>query len=154
MTSKVPEPPAPPRNEVVAWVNDEEISASALSQELQRLRTPIRNVSPSRREQVLQRMIDERLLAQWSADHVVVEAAVDTELQRLEGEVFGGRDGLMRHLDDRDLTVDEFRERLRVELSTTEKLAPTEPPDSITLASMYREVTNRPPTQMLVSGHR
>lgn len=150
VVEKVVEPAPAPQDEVVAWVNDEEISARELSNEVARLRAPIRGVPPERRAQVLQRMIDERLIAQWSKDHLVVDAAVDAELHRLEAEVFGGRDGLMRHLDERDLTIEEFRAQVRVDLSAAEKLAESEPPEEASLMALYREVTNRPPKRTLV----
>lgn len=152
---------AAPGPEVAAWVNGEPLYETEVQRHVDRVRRRFRrrthNAGQPRRAQIVERLIDERLITQKIAEaHVEIpDSRVEQVLRRRTDELFGSVDALNRHLQERQITMDEYREELRRDLQTRQLLHSSDGDDSdndkddasqTAVQELYTTVTNRPAT--------
>lgn len=120
-----PDEGPPPSVDVVALVDGDAITAPELALALERGKREAENLSPrtaeeldSARRQTLQDLIDEKLVlhAARAAKVSVPPERVERELLRIKSEYAGP--SFEQSLSESGLSLDEFRERLRVRLTT------------------------------------
>lgn len=138
---------------IVAWVNSETILESKLQLSVDRTRGPSNPAlgAEQRRSMTLENLIDQVLVSQWLKEQPtgVSVGAVDAEVERLTQEIYGSRAELLRNLDTRQQTFEEFRHRVGEELAAEALLAPADVSET-EIADLYREAANRPSSQTLV----
>lgn len=114
-------------NEVAATVNEQTITHGQVDQHLAQLDELFRHSQRSfddtarqrKRQQVLQRLIDRELLRGYLAENEpeIDETEVEEMLEQRIADHFGGAPSFNRYLESRDLTVGDYRRRLREELA-------------------------------------
>lgn len=142
--------PAPIGDPIVAWVNDEPIHASSVEAHVQRTRGAANPaLVDGRREHVLQRLIDERLIEQWLSKQEleVPEGEIDAAIERKARTIFGDAPAFAEYLAQRRMTLSEYRAQTRGELAQARLLGGAEV-SMDALRDLYREVANRPASRI------
>lgn len=143
---------------VVARVNDREIRRQDVEQRLDRLASLYRHtrrpfddqIRETKREQVLQRLIDRELLR----DHIereritIAPELLDREMEARIDSRFGSSGAFQRYLESEGLSASDFRKDLRDELAIKNLLLDenaVEPIDSEALQEHYERIARRRP---------
>ena len=143
---------------VVAVVNDREITNDEVQARLSHIEELYRNTQrpfdnetrAAKRQEVIQRLVDRELLRHHLAesDIEVDPDVVDEKVQRRIDTEFGSTAAFHRYLDSEDLTVGDFRERLREETRLKQLIAQDVDRDEIDeqkLRNHYERIANRRP---------
>lgn len=125
-----------PEPRVLAIVNDHQITQEDVERRLNRLgklyhhsRRPFdERTRRAKKRELVQRLIDQELLREHlnSGDFESEPALVDAELERRVQERFGTMDALRRYLQSEDLTLSDYRHKLREELFIRRLVVPDE----------------------------
>lgn len=151
--------------EVVAVVNEREITRTQIDQRLERLdelhrhsrRPADESLRSERRERLIQRLIDRELLREYVAErNIDVDTDdVDHALQRRVDAKFGSSSAFRRYLDAHNLSTSDYRTQIREELAVNKMLEDRAQLDSIDedeLRSHYERIANRRPADERVQA--
>ena len=161
------QPPGDDGSDVAAVVNDHEISHREVDRHLDKLGQLYRHSNrrfdestrQDKRRRVLDRLIDRQLLHEYadSRDVDVDTDTVDRTLQRRIDAQFGSADDFRRYLDNLDITVSEYRDRIRRDLAIEELIGAdvdAHAVDEDRLQRYYERIANRRPADERVHAGR
>lgn len=158
-SSETPEAVAPQlESDVVAMVNDREITGAEVDKRLAHIEEIYRytqrpfdtKTRDHKRQEVIQRLVDRELLRDHVAnrDIEVDTTEIDEQVQRRIDTKFGSTSAFRRYLDAEDMTVGDFRERLRQEATLKALIAQDVDRSAIDekqLRQHYERIANRRP---------
>lgn len=158
--ASTPSPASTVQSDIAAVVNDREITIAEVDRRLDRLgelyrhsRQPFDEATRlDKREKVVQRLVDRELLRQHIADHdIEIESSiVDDQLQERIDTQFGSASAFHRYLDAQDLSIGDYRRRIREELALEQLITDRVDADAIDeqqLRKYYERIANRRPAQ-------
>ena len=144
--------------EVLAVVNDREITRQEVDDRLERLDELYRHsqrpfddsLRSERRERVLQRLVDQELLREYVRDQdiQVPEDKVDRKLKHRKNTKFGSSDSFHRYLTARDVSASDYRREIRDKMAvemTLEREAGVDRIDEEQLRQHYQRIAKRRP---------
>lgn len=147
-----------PEQDVLAVVNDREITRQQVDQRLERLDELHRHsqrpfddsLRSKRRERVIQRLIEQELLRDHiESQNITVDGKdVDRKLQRRVDAKFGSSDSFRRYLDAQNMSAGDYRRRIRDRMAIDKVLESEAGVDAIDeehLREHYERIAKRRP---------
>lgn len=154
-------------DQIVAVVNDREVTEAELQDHLDRLGELYRHsnrsfddaIRESKRNKVLQRLVDRELLRDHATrrDIELDDGQVDRQLRNRVDRAFGSTADFRRYLDDADMTVSDYRDRIREELTlekVVEERLDDRQLDEQRLERYYDRIANRRPADDRLEASR